>query len=94
MGWPTCERVRVEGRVRAEAGGGVSEQVREGRGDGGERRLPPPLQHLWILVLPERKQTFGPGVGAIQRGVYSLIRCSSEELRVSVSSFMIIYDLQ
>ena len=47
------ERVRAEGRVGGEAGGGVSQQVWEGRGDGGERRLPPPLQHLWILVLTE-----------------------------------------
>lgn len=54
VGGPTGERVRAEGRVSGEAGGGASQQVWEGRGDGGERRLPPPLQHLRELVLMQR----------------------------------------
>lgn len=47
--------MRAEGFVGDEAGGRGTQQVGEGGGDDGERRLPPPLQHLRKLVLTERQ---------------------------------------
>lgn len=52
----TCERVSTEGGGGGEAGGGVSQQIGERGGDGGKRRFPSPFQHLWKLVLTERRR--------------------------------------